>query len=87
LLGSTENVAGVYAKEQGEEQDDQSGAPTDRDLPTASSATTAHLRRVKLGSLVVFHISPTASNRDAAMLGSIAVGGESRRGPHRVWHS
>src|SRR5512133_2095201 len=63
LLAPAKNVAGIEAKQQGEHQNDQPGAATYRDLAAAANATAAHLRRVKLGSLVVFHISPTAGTR------------------------
>ncbi len=66
LRGSAEDVARVQAEQQGEHQNDQSGAAANRDLPAVPS-TAAHLRRVELGTFVVFHVSPPASNRDARL--------------------
>ena len=62
LRGAAENVARVNAEQQREDQHDQSGAAAYRDLPATASSSAAHLRRVELGSLVVFHVSPTASS-------------------------
>jgi uncharacterized protein len=65
LLSATENVARVYAEQECNDQNDQSGATADCDLPATSSSSTAHLRRVELGTLVVFHVCSTASKQDA----------------------
>jgi hypothetical protein len=56
-----QDVAWIDAEQQGEHQNDQSGTTADRDLPASASAAATHLRRIKLGTLVVFHISPTAN--------------------------
>ena len=73
LRGPAEDVARVDAEQQGEDQDDQAGAAANRDLPATSSSSAAHLRRVEL-TLVVLHVSPPASNRVPALIGSIVLG-------------
>src|SRR5215211_2525275 len=68
---AAEDVTWIDAEQQSQHQNDQSGTAANRDLPASASAAATHLRRIKLGTLVVFHISPTASlnsSNAAAML-------------------
>ena len=71
---AAEDVARIQTEQQCEQQDDQSGASADGDLAAISTTAATHLRRIELGSFVVFHATPPASNPVMLVLiGSIAV--------------
>src|SRR5688500_2598291 len=72
LRSPAEDVARVDAEQQGDQQNNQTGATADCAL-SSSSPTAAHLRRIELRTLVVLHISPLASSWAARLDQNIAV--------------
>jgi hypothetical protein len=59
---AAEDVARIQTEQQCDQQDDQPAPPPTAILPPFPPTAATHLRRIELGSFVVLHATPPASN-------------------------